>query len=209
MGNGPTRWGGTRTRATVRPPTGQWVIRDRYRRGQVGPTHPESRPSRPPAVPASFYPRDRPEARPRRPQSYLSGTPGRGRRLTSRWATARRARSARRNYTAPSPPTSPTPSTVHTLLATDSSILTVSSPLFTRYSVLIIRFAPSLPFPPSFAPSLLPSFLVCLQQQCTAVPSVVLPATAQSTCYSAFLLTRFFVSCTKLRRFSKIHIFKS
>ena len=117
-----------------------------------------------PVRPASLYPRDRPEARPRRPRSYLGRTPGR--RLTSRWSGGR-ARSARRSYTGPPPPTAPTWSLVHTLLATDSSILTLSSAVVTPYYSLR-PFLPSFllpaPLPPSVGPSV--SLLYCTLLAC-------------------------------------------
>ena len=66
--------------------------------------------------------------------------------------------------------------------------------------LLIIRFAPSLPSFPPFPPSLLPSALQCSSS--SQLFSLLLP-TAHSTCYSAFLLTRFLVFCTALLKLFK------
>ena len=129
-----------------------------------------------PVRPASLCPRDRPEARPRRPRSYLGRTPGR--RLTSRWSGGR-ARSARRNYTGPPPPTAPTWPLVHTLLATDSSILTLSSAVVTPYYSLR-------PFLPSSFCLLLSAPVGPSRCYCGSSTAPCCPAAARqssSTCY--------------------------
>ena len=131
------------------------------------------------------------------------------------------ARSARRNYTAPSPPTSPTWSTVHSLLATDSSILPLSSPLFTRYSLLFASPLPFLSFLPSLPPCLGPSPsasvpLLSLLVARLSAAAVQCSSSSCSPCYCAeyYVLLRF--PPDKIPRFSyritkipKIRYFKS
>ena len=154
-----------------------------------GGSDPSRVPSVPPAVPASFYlsvcPRDRPEARPRRPHSYLSRTPGR--RLPSRrpaplgrrgGTTRRRPRRPRRRRTPcwprtpPSclsrPSVCPSPLSLSMLCSSPCSLL-FPSPL---------PFLPLLSSPRSVGPSFLRLF--SLVQHCNAAP----PSSC-SPCYCA------------------------
>ena len=175
----------------------------------VRPIPSESRPSRPPSPPLSIYlsvpVTDRKPGRVAR-NSYLSRTPGR--RLPSRrpaplgrrgGTTRRRPRRPRRRRT-PCWPRTP-PSCLSPPSVRPSPLSLCSAPLLAPYYSLrpFRSFLSPLPLgrsvPPSFA------CLVWCSTVMQLLHPVVLPATAQSTCYSAFLLTRFLVSINQRTNF--------
>ena len=209
MGNGQTRGEGRIARPSLRRRDGgssssTAVAAARWVRPIPSPV----RPSRPPSPPLSIYlsvpVTDRKPGRVARTltsvalRAAVSPLDGRPAPLGRRGGTTRRRpRRPRRRRTPCWPRTPPSCLSRPSVPPSPLSLSLCSAPLLAPYySLRPFRsfLSSSLPLgrsvPPSFA------CLVWCSTVMQLLHPVVLPATAQSTCYSAFLLTRFFVSRT-------------